>query len=191
MQRTFSVPLPKARAVGDLILAVWRASSEPSIAPDLSEWSVVAQTQVGVPGNEQVLWVATRRITTPPSGSDQDAFFHSADGYQEMTFLLYRGARAVEPLTPIRSVTTRREQVKAPFATVDGHLSRAIYLVTASGSGAWSAVPSGYRKTSESAEVIAFESLAMLPPASAEAPALRLRATPELVTAFAAAIVAE
>jgi hypothetical protein len=191
MQRSFSVPLPKARAVGDLIVAVWRAPTEPSTIAELDDWSVVTQTQVGVPGNDQFLWVATRRITTPPSGNDQDVFFHSGDGYQEMTFLLYRGARAVEPLTPVRTVTTWREGVKAPFATVDGRLSRAIYLVTAPGSGAWSAVPAGYRKTSESAEVIAFESLAMLPPASAEAPALRLRAVPELVTAFAAAIVAE
>ncbi len=191
MQRTFRVPWPKARAVGDLVLAVWRSPSEPSIAPDLGEWSVVAQTQVGGPGNEQVLWVAFRRITTPPLASDQDASFHSEDGYQEMTFLLYRGARAVEPLTPVRSVTTRREEVKVPFVSVERGPSRAIYVVTAPGPGAWSAIPSGYRKTSESAEVMAFESNGMLPPASVEAPPLRLRAAPELVTAFAGAIVAE
>lgn len=191
LQRTFQVPLPKARAVGDLLLAVWRGPGEPTLTSELDEWSLVTQTQVGAPGTEQFLWVATRRITAPPQATDPDATFHSEDGYQEMTFLLYRGARAVEPLTPIRTVTTRRAEVRAPFVTEEGRPSRAIYLVTAPAAGAWGVVPAEYRKVSESAEVLAFDSLQMLAAGTREAPLLRLRPTPEVVTALAAAIVAE
>lgn len=188
MQRTFRAPLPKGRQVGDVVLAVWRAPEEPSFIEEPDAWSVLSQVQVG---SGQVLWVAMRRIDRPVGANDPEPTFHSADGYQEMTFLLYRGARAVEPMIPTRVVTSGRDDTRAPFSTAEGRPSRAIYVVTSPGPGPWNTLPSGYRQTSKSDEAVVFESEAMLAPASAEAPLLRLRPVPALMTAFAGALVAE
>jgi hypothetical protein len=137
--RTMTVSMPKSRKVGDTIVAIWRMSS--GGVPQFVEkdrWSIVALNQITgqtVDRTEQLL-LATYTVNSDPNqGGLQDVTVHSGDHEpgQEISLLLFRGARKVEPLTSVRMIHRQYGGV-APtaFTTPEGKNSLPFYVFASS-----------------------------------------------------------
>jgi hypothetical protein len=192
--RTMTVSMPKSRKVGDTIVAVWRmpGGSSPQFV-EKDRWTIVALNQItgqAVGRTEQLLIATYTVISDPSQGGIQEVTVHSGDYQpgQEISLLLFRGARKVEPLTSVRTMHRQYGIVEPTlFTTPEGTKSLPFY-VFASSAPVVATVPPAHVVAHQSDRLFAF---------TAQDNALPLT-TPSLVAApkewtaiFSAAIVAE
>ncbi|NOU33311.1 MAG: hypothetical protein HOO96_35895 [Polyangiaceae bacterium] len=138
--------LPAPAKAGDALVAFWLTSTSP-IAPAL-EWQLAGSVTIGPAGSQSSLWVGSHVLTAAEVASQTPfKFIQKNDGPQEITLLVFRGARPVDPANPVKvqASSSNGPITGLPFDVSPSGPSRAVFAFASASTGTqFPGVPAGF-----------------------------------------------